>query len=419
MSKVSIAELASAVSTKHAISQEAAEAFVAEFFSTIDSGLHAEKMVKVRGFGTFKVIDVRERESIDVNTGERVTIEGHGKVNFTPDPIMRDLVNKPFAKFDTVVLNDGVDVDELNSIGDGEPNEEADEEPEAEEETTTEPTEEMPSAEATPQEEEAEPTTVEPIKSILNMEKVAEDEPVTEIIGSEKAAEEESGTEIIDREEEANEDAETPATDGDNVTAQTEKPIQDEETEDEIDDEEPSFMRRHLTSACVIGALVIAAIAFAGGYLLGQQQVSQPVVKVVKVSDTKKHNNVADTTVMAGSTKSGTKRSQKCHYEAAKVALTEDNNATTATEKPTTQLKEQPETHSATLDLAQRQVKTGAYTITGTAQTVTVRKGQTLKSISKSHLGDGMECYIQVHNGVSDVSEGMKLKIPQLKLKRR
>lgn len=404
MSRISIAELAKAISVKHNISQDAAEAFVAEFFNVIDNGLHDEKAVKVRGFGTFKVIDVRERESIDVNTGERVVIEGHGKVNFTPDPIMRDLVNKPFAKFDTVVLNDGVDVDELNKIGGEELNEDVDEEPETEEEEHTDTEKDVTSVEVVQQEEECEPEAVEPITCILNNAETAVTEPVTEIIG---------GQDML------SEEVEEPLAEKETPTITPEETIPDEVTEEEMEDEEPGFFRRNFVSVCVIGALLIAGIAFAGGYLLGQHLASQPVFKSVKVYTVKKEVPKTNAAVTVDTTKNAVTKPQEQPSVASKKEEKATEKASVIAEKPTAQPAKQVETHSATLDLAQRQVKTGAYTITGTAQTVTVRKGQTLKSISKSYLGDGMECYIQVHNGVSEVSEGMKLKIPQLKLKRR
>ena len=135
MGKVSVAWIAEAIAGKHGLTQKDAEQFVATFFDLINEALHEEKMVKVKGLGTFKVIDVRERESINVNTGERVVIESHGKISFTPDPIMRDLVNKPFAQFETVMLNDDVDIEELNAVSvDEEPLAIVDEEPQEVEE---------------------------------------------------------------------------------------------------------------------------------------------------------------------------------------------------------------------------------------------------------------------------------------------
>ena len=114
--KVSVSDLSESLVGKYSMSQAEAEAFVSVMFDVINDGLHNDKSVKVKGLGTFKVIDVRERESVNVNTGERVVIESHGKLTFTPDPIMRDLVNKPFAQFETVALNDGVDLEDMSKV---------------------------------------------------------------------------------------------------------------------------------------------------------------------------------------------------------------------------------------------------------------------------------------------------------------
>ena len=116
MAKNSVQEIAAVIAGKHGLSQQDAEAFVSSFFDLINEGLHSEKAVKVKGLGTFKVIDVRERESVNVNTGERVLIERHAKITFTADPVMRDLVNKPFAQFETVVLNDGVELEDMAKV---------------------------------------------------------------------------------------------------------------------------------------------------------------------------------------------------------------------------------------------------------------------------------------------------------------
>ena len=114
MDRISIQDIAKALVDKHGLSQNDAENFVTTLFDVLNEGLHKEKIVKIKGLGTFKVIDVRERESINVNTGERVLIDSHGKITFTPDAVMRDLINKPFAQFETVILNEGVDLDEMS-----------------------------------------------------------------------------------------------------------------------------------------------------------------------------------------------------------------------------------------------------------------------------------------------------------------
>ena len=118
MSKLSVKEIHDVLIDKYGLSRQDAETFVSTLFDVISEGLHNDKSVKVRGLGTFKLVDVRERESVNVNTGERVTIDSHSKISFTPDPVLRDIVNKPFAQFDTVVLNEGVDLGELDKAGD-------------------------------------------------------------------------------------------------------------------------------------------------------------------------------------------------------------------------------------------------------------------------------------------------------------
>lgn len=113
MGKISIAELSEILVDKHNLRNQDSELFVASFFEIIQKGLEKDKLVKIKGLGTFKIIDVEARESINVNTGERVLIEGHNKITFTPDASMKELVNKPFSQFDTVILNEGVEFDDM------------------------------------------------------------------------------------------------------------------------------------------------------------------------------------------------------------------------------------------------------------------------------------------------------------------
>lgn len=109
MGKISLQDLASVLVERWHLGKKEASMFVNEMFFVIQKSLDEDKIVKVKGLGTFKIIDVDDRESVDVNTGDRVLIEGHGKITFTPDALMKELVNKPFSQFETVVLNEGVD----------------------------------------------------------------------------------------------------------------------------------------------------------------------------------------------------------------------------------------------------------------------------------------------------------------------
>lgn len=114
MSKNSLTVLAQKLAEKTGISQQDAELFIRKMFDVVNEGLQADKQVKMKWLGTFKVTSVKDRESVDVNTGERIVIEGRDKISFTPDTILKEIINKPFAQFETVVVNDGVEFDEID-----------------------------------------------------------------------------------------------------------------------------------------------------------------------------------------------------------------------------------------------------------------------------------------------------------------
>lgn len=114
MSKISLSDLAQRLAEKSGISLQNAELFIRKMFDVANEGLQSDKLVKMKWLGTFKVMAVKDRESVDVNTGERIIIEGRDKISFTPDNILKEIVNKPFAQFETVVVNDGVDFDEID-----------------------------------------------------------------------------------------------------------------------------------------------------------------------------------------------------------------------------------------------------------------------------------------------------------------
>ena len=112
MDMMTIEDLANALANKMKLEPNVAKLFVTNLFDVVRQAVETERIVKVKGLGTFKLIEVSARESVNVNNGERVIIGSHGKISFTPDPIMKELVNKPFSQFETVVLNDGVDFDD-------------------------------------------------------------------------------------------------------------------------------------------------------------------------------------------------------------------------------------------------------------------------------------------------------------------
>ncbi|MBQ2360531.1 MAG: HU family DNA-binding protein, partial [Prevotella sp.] len=171
-----ISDLATFLSNKHNIKQKDAEKFISQMFELLGEELKTDKLVKVKGLGTFKVTTVKNRASVDVNTGERIIIEGRDKISFTPDASMKNLVNKPFAQFETVILKDGVDFAEIDKKYDME---EVDEESTETEESVdaVETIDEVDTVDTNEPVEEttSEPVTPEPIEVEQTVEEVKEE----------------------------------------------------------------------------------------------------------------------------------------------------------------------------------------------------------------------------------------------------
>lgn len=436
MGKVSVAWIAEAIAGKHGLTQKDAEQFVATFFDLINEALHEEKMVKVKGLGTFKVIDVRERESINVNTGERVVIESHGKISFTPDPIMRDLVNKPFAQFETVMLNDDVDIEELNAVSvDEEPLALVDEQPqEVEEEPNVAAAgpevvdeqslmdEDQSQEETVPQPQEVE----EPIVDVVGQS--VEEEPEQVVEEEPEQVEEELPVEAEEQPQQAMETeaalmpVEASPVDDEPQPEEESSPVEEEplaaQDEDDEEEEKPSsFFERHETLLLTLSHLFVAAIALTIGYIIGMQHfdMDRPVVQETVVDSTARVSKTVVKPAAKDSVKDTVKEKAQQVKEDKHLLKEEDVvNVPAATHDQSATAND-----SKQLATANAMVKTGAYRIVGTAKTITVKKGDTMERLSRLYLGEGMSCYIQLHNGVAEVSEGMRLKIPKLELKKR
>lgn len=430
MGKVSVAWIAEAIAGKHGLTQKDAEQFVATFFDLINEALHEEKMVKVKGLGTFKVIDVRERESINVNTGERVVIESHGKISFTPDPIMRDLVNKPFAQFETVMLNDDVDIEELNAVS-------VDEEPLAIVDEQPQEVEEEPSvAAAGPEVVDEQPLMNEDQSQEETVPQLQEvEEPIVDVVGQtveeepEQVVEEELPVEAEEQPQQAMETeaalmpVEASPVDDEPQPEEESSPVEEEplaaQDEDDEEEEKPSsFFERHETLLLTLSHLFVAAIALAIGYIIGMQHfdMDRPVVQETVVDSTARVSKTVVKPAAKDSVKDTVKEKAQQVKEDKHLLKEED-----VVNVPAAATHDQPATanDSKQLATANAMVKTGAYRIVGTAKTITVKKGDTMERLSRLYLGEGMSCYIQLHNGVAEVSEGMRLKIPKLELKKR
>ncbi len=395
MSKVSITELASKLMEKHGLKRTEAELFIRQFVGVINDGLKNDKSVKVKGLGTFKVQAVSARKSVDVNTGEAIVIEGRDKISFTAEAVMRDLVNAPFAQFETVIVNDGVDFSEIDA------KHEAD---------NTEAKEPTPAVEPTPA-AEPEPT-VEPAP-VVEPEPTVESAPVAE---PEPAVVEPAP--VVEP---------TPA-------------VEDSDSDtDELEAKSKSYKNTIIVLASSLACVVIlAVVGFV--YMFSQiekrdNRIAHLETQTATLADRmmKTHmspapaanqpaaNDEADNILAANEQK----------IEAAQNADKENNLKTAeakpkpkAATKPTAEAKA-PAAKSAPSILSQSaydkdpRVRTGAYVITGIANTVTVKAGQTMSSLSKTYLGPGMECYLEAVNGGNrELKAGEKIKIPALKTKK-
>ena len=393
------------LSERKGLNKKDASNFVNLMFDIIQQALERDGIVKVKGLGTFKIIDVDARESVNVNTGERVLIEGHNKITFTPDSLLKELVNKPFSQFETVVLNDGVDFDEPVDF---EKNEEP--VPSVDSEIPSEPVQDVSDASSMPLVDFNDDYKENPVSLGESPEA---DTP--EVTIPEKSLEPEISSVLVPEEPERI------------------APSENEVTED--NDEEYHEPTSDGDGKKWLYALVGCLIGFACGYLLGalfpftsnnpQDQAvvekSQPVVmQPVKKSEAEKPKEDTAKVVKIETenpkSKAETQENKAPIVETVK-AESKNTEEKKPAEKPVVKPAEEVVDKYSAMD---SRVRTGAYRIVGVANTVTVKSGQTIKSISKTYLGAGMECYIEVFNGgITELKEGQTIKIPKLELKKK
>ena len=422
MGKYSITQLATILVKKNGISNDEALKFVTAIFDIVKEGLETDKLVKIKGFGTFKIIDVDPRESVNVNTGERVLINGHQKITFTPDSVMKEMVNRPFAQFETVVLNDGVDfsdIDKLSNINENidkqeEPQEELQEIIQEEEEKKEEGKKEEGKEEVhdiTPQESSTNDdvvrnqTTISPTKELAETSTKETAEKLIEELAEKPI--EETAEKLI--EEPAEKQIEEPA----------EKPIED------FDKEENSHNFTTILLSIASCLLLMAASAYIG-YLYGieegrHQEKTSQISKYSTYLD--KQNEELRTKRLAEEAKA-TKEAEKTKNDTTKQTAKDNKTDTTTNNQPKENNKTKEDNNDdnfSKYDTMDARVRTGAYVIVGIDKYIIVREGQTVGKIAKALLGPGMSCYIEVLNGVTEnepLKEGTKIKIPKLRHKK-
>ena len=414
MAKVN--DFARELSEKYGLSLGDASDFVSAMFDVVKEELDgADSSVKIKGFGTFKVSAVGARASVDVNTGERIIIDGRNKISFTPEVLLRDRVNRPFVQFETVVLNDGVDFSEIDEESEEELDSVSETEPQGVQLSPTAPTS-QPTDQSTDQ-----PAPAEQPQGV-QLSPTAPTSQSTDHYSSSETASKAVNTEehrdmarrlMTPKTETIEEDSEEL---DDKTTA----------TAPEADDEGIVIGGCRQRSPRIMYVLTIASFIILvslgiGMYFLYQRIEEKNHVidrlesrlyaqqEAAERADAQPAVAVKDTIVSNDSLRAAEK-AKKDSIAASKSAA----------EAKASQSSAAPSTATTPSDYNyDTRVRTGAYIIVGVAKTVTVQPGQTLASISKAYLGEGMECYVEVLNNRHSVEAGEKLKIPQLKLKPR
>ena len=468
MAKTALQLIADTVAKKHKITVKDAEKFVSAMFDVMNEGLKTDKLVKVKGLGTFKVQAVKPRESVNVNTGERVLIEGHDKVSFTPDATMKELVNKPFAQFETVVLNDGVDFTDIDSKYENEATlENADETtvsannaaiPDTKvvslnEEETTDSTNETANG--------AQETTIEQYTSTVkdSVETVSEPEKDHEIVVAKQEVAIETEAEPIKNTSETTEEEPIPLveTQPENIaeepTVTAEMPVA---TEQKLEDanqtqpeniaeepiatpETPVATEQKLESANQTQPenIVKEPIATPETPVTTEQKQEETAEKPKKINwlmwsavgffviaimyffgykfgkDAALRDNAVAVSAQPKS-KPTAKAKQTKQHSSAKVAQT-----TTKQIQPTPKQVQSPidDTEKFKQLSNDKRIRYGAYDIIGIEKVVVLKKGQTMQSYSRKALGPDMVAYFQVLNNATTMAAGDTMKVPKVELR--
>ena len=469
MSKFSLNTLGKLLADKSGLSQVEAELFIRKMFDVCNQGLEADKQVKIKWLGTFKVQATKDRESINVNTGERFTIEGRDKLTFTPDNILKEIVNKPFAQFETVVVNDGVDFDEIDEKFGEEQAEDAPSEviDFLDEEEAATPTPDVVVIESEKKEEKEKEDEDELSKQIAleqaKLEKLKQAKLEQERIQKEKLEKEKQEQERLEQEKLEQEKLKQEKLEQERLKQEkleqerlelakqqqalkaTVEPAVPATNETEEEDEETSNSHHIVIPRYLVVAVCLIVVALIGGmgwfaFNYGQMTAQRDHLAMQLSQYHQAPAKKAPANAVAAPLSQEQKLRQKAIEDSIRMAKTaeavklaeqsdeasdkaENAKQDEAKAKAKAAAKDEEKVASKTESSAHYdkdvRVRTGAYRIVGVAQTVTVGAGQTLEQISNRYLGSGMECYVEALNGTGTVKAGQKIKIPKLELKKK
>lgn len=431
-----IKDLARFLVEKHGIKLADAELFISLMTEIINEGVHRERQVKIKGLGTFKLTSVSSRESIDVNTGERIVIEGRDKLSFAPDNAMKELVNQPFSQFETVVVNDGVELEDeyKEQVEETTP---ADEKKEIVEEKAVEeielPREEPVEPIAIVSEMSAEKMSVKEEKQEDKVQETISETNVSEVEQIETAQETiETASDNVAKDEEDTPDSSPEKEDEPMVEETDSRENDNEDTENASIVNTPrksSYMKPLVVGFVALFVVLIGTICFMFMKLCQQNEQIynfRMEVQTLQLELLKKQystmrgcSKVMKPVAVAEKPAPAEKKSEPVAEKPTPVtgkSTSDVERPTSVAEKPVSSKEE--DAYEA-LNKSDARVRTGAYRIVGVKQVVKVKRGQTLSSISRLYLGPGMECYIEVMNKNKELKEGDRVKIPELKRKHK
>lgn len=409
--KLTLADLATGLSRRASLPMRYSEDFVRSFFKVIADGLTRDNLVKVKGFGTFKLIGIEARESINVATGERFEIAGHTKVSFTPDPALRDAVNKPFVEFDTVILNEGTDTALMEATDDGALSESIAETQAATQAATETPTEKIAQFVEQPAQETAveEPVQEEPVQEEPVIEEPVQEEPVVEEPVVEEPAQEEPVVEEPVQEDEPEDEPEV-EDEEDEVLDEAEDAEEEnieESTSEETEmkdqfDTMPESNRGHSALWMILGALLFTAIGYCLGYYWHPIALPELCCEKTESVATQDADQPAQPATPA---------EPAAVPSSTDEVLPEDSTAAPAPAAPATP--------AATADYPQ--LEGGEYLIVGVLANDTMKVGKMLTKMAIQYYGDkDLYKYICTMNNIENpdvVPLNMPLLIPKLEKK--
>lgn len=423
--------------SKFNISEQESNNFIAEMFKLIEDALKTDKQVKVKGLGSFKLTTVNARESVDVNTGERIVIESREKISFSPDTSLSDLVNSPFAQFETVVLNDGVDFSEIDNyyskLETANDNtmlvqellkEKSDNDVSKYNLNEQEKQSFVSSELLTPEEDTREEAdnlnsieVEEQVEQVDNSSEVGLDN--TEIADSPTVAVSYKLTpcELSALNSDRKKEIEKAYTDVEKIG--NEEVVLSETPISPISEENHSTPKKSYKTYILLlfSFVAIGIIVFV--FLIPFLQKVDTELKEPAVEAKTTIKKEVDSTLIKQQQyiKDSIEHAKMVAYKADSMAKAQEDSINKAHEiAQEEQRKKIEEAKQYDKDV---RVRTGAYRIIGISKTIVVKSGETMSSISKKTLGPDMECYVEAINGKTEVKEGESIKIPLLELKKR